>query len=47
LDFGFLISKMRIARPQWLLPVILATQEEVIRRITVPSQPRQGRMMEK
>jgi hypothetical protein len=26
---------------QWLMPVILATQEEEIRRITVSSQPRQ------
>jgi hypothetical protein len=29
------------ARHQWLTPVILATQEAEIRRITVRSQPRQ------
>jgi hypothetical protein len=29
------------ARSWWLIPVILATQEAEIRRITVQSQPRQ------
>jgi hypothetical protein len=29
------------AEHRWLTPVILATQEEEIRRIAVPSQPRQ------
>jgi hypothetical protein len=29
------------ARCQWLMPVILATQEAVIRRITVQRQPEQ------
>jgi hypothetical protein len=27
--------------PQWLMPIILATWEAEIRRIEVPSQPRQ------
>jgi hypothetical protein len=31
----------RKARCWWLTPVILVTQEAEIRRITVPSQPRQ------
>jgi hypothetical protein len=33
--------KERIARLWWLTPVTLATQEAEIRRIVVPSQPRQ------
>jgi hypothetical protein len=32
---------MLVARHQWLMPIILATQEAEIRRITVRSQPRQ------
>jgi hypothetical protein len=31
----------RLTRCQWLMPIILATQEAEIRRITVPIQPRQ------
>jgi hypothetical protein len=30
-----------LARCQWLKPVILATQEAVIRKISVQNQPRQ------
>jgi hypothetical protein len=30
-----------LARHQWLMPVVLDTQEAEIRRITVQSQPRQ------
>jgi hypothetical protein len=30
-----------LARHRWLTPIILATQEAKIRRISVPSQPRQ------
>jgi hypothetical protein len=39
----FLFSKkhLNLARHLWLTPVILATQEAEIRRITVQSQPRQ------
>jgi hypothetical protein len=33
---------MAIVRCQWLTPVILATQEAEIRKITVRSQPSQG-----
>jgi hypothetical protein len=33
--------KLTSARHQWLPPVILATQETEIRKITVRSQPRQ------
>jgi hypothetical protein len=37
----FFISKMKMARRQWLVPIILATQEAEIRRIAVQSQPGQ------
>jgi hypothetical protein len=33
------IKSLRLARHQWLTPVILATQEAEIRRIMVRSQP--------
>jgi hypothetical protein len=33
--------KILVAKRQWLTPVILATQEAEIRRITVQSQPGQ------
>jgi hypothetical protein len=29
-----------LAKPQWLMPIILASQEAEIRRIMVQSQPR-------
>jgi hypothetical protein len=32
---------IKVTELQWLTPVILVTQEAEIRRITVPSQPRQ------
>jgi hypothetical protein len=32
---------LKTIRHQWLTPVILATQEAEVRRITVQSQPRQ------
>jgi hypothetical protein len=35
------LSKITLAGHQWLTPVILATQETEIKRIGVPSQPRQ------
>jgi hypothetical protein len=36
------LGKKRIARRQWLMPVILATQEAAeVRRFTVQSQPGQ------
>jgi hypothetical protein len=34
-------KKIFVARPWWLTPVILATQQAEIRGITVQSQPRQ------
>jgi hypothetical protein len=34
-------TKKSIARSQWLMSVVLATQEAEIRRIMVQSQPRQ------
>jgi hypothetical protein len=34
-------KKVQIAQCQWLMAVILATQETEIRRIMVQSQPRQ------
>jgi hypothetical protein len=36
-----LLKQTFFARHWWLMPVILATQEAEIRRIAVPSQPRQ------
>jgi hypothetical protein len=36
-----MVKKYRSARHPWLTPIILATQEAEIRRITVLSQPRQ------
>jgi hypothetical protein len=33
--------RVNTGRHQWLIPVILTTQEAEIRRITVQSQPRQ------
>jgi hypothetical protein len=41
LALGEIVKNGREARRQWLTPVILATQEAEIRRITVQSQPRQ------
>jgi hypothetical protein len=35
------IKKNKVARHQWLTPVILAAQEAEIKRITVQSQPSQ------
>jgi hypothetical protein len=37
----YILNKKRARRHQWLKPVILATQEAEIRRITIGSQPRQ------
>jgi hypothetical protein len=37
----FIQKYLFLARCQWLMPVILATQEAEIRRITVGSQPGQ------
>jgi hypothetical protein len=34
-------KKHNVARCQWLTPIIVATQDAEIRRITVQSQPRQ------
>jgi hypothetical protein len=34
------VKTLRVARPQWLTPVILAIQEAEIQRIMVQSQPR-------
>jgi hypothetical protein len=34
-------QEINLARQMWLIPVILAAQEAEIRRITVPSLPRQ------
>jgi hypothetical protein len=36
-----IVEKKRRAMSQWLMPVILATQEAEIRRISVRSQPGQ------
>jgi hypothetical protein len=35
------VKEFRLARHQWLMPLTLVTQEAEMRRITVPSQPRQ------
>jgi hypothetical protein len=35
------LKHRNLARHQWLTPIILATKEAEIRKITIPSQPRQ------
>jgi hypothetical protein len=41
LQVVWILKKIKLVRHQWLMPVILATQEAEIRRLEVPSQSRQ------